>query len=334
MGGRNGATRTFGESLERALARLAGGVADLARDAVVTALLVPAAGGLAGCTEARVPPAAPPPDKTVSALSDWLHDQGTRNTGMVSYMGAFWTQNTDCGPRGGCQGVDVFLKVRVLRVEGADLNSKRVGVLCGSPFCTASGTTAVGSYAGDLGDGWEEWHVPLNRRTWETGAFTFAAWYQDGKGNTFYDDNDGELHAAAYRGTPVVLRHDWVNTAVTVGADGVKGRISMILASLDFDKDVRMVWTTDRWKTVNELGLAADAALPNGWRWKEDAGNGFERWEIQLDLPGAADRFEYAVMYRHGVVSPARTYDFWDNNGGLNHVVVKGAYSLPFAPAP
>jgi len=53
-----------------------------------------------------------------------------------------------------------------------------------------------------------------------------------------------------------------------------------------------------------------------------------------LDLPGPADRFEYAVLYRHGVVTPARTYDFWDNNGGLNHLFVKGGYVLPSADSP
>lgn len=321
-------SRTFGESLERWVGRVVDGAVGAAREAVVAGLLLPLAGGLGGCTKA--PPAtgeAPEGAATrISALSDWVHDQGQRDTSMVSYTGAWWTQYTDCGYRGGCQGLDVLLKMKVKRVEGANLDQKRIGIYCASPFCLDTGVTAVGHYFGDMGDGYEEWHVPVNRRMWDTGAFAFTAWYQDGKGNTFYDDNEGEQHAVAYRGAPVVLRHDWTETQVSVGDDGVTGRITMVVGKLDFDKDIRMVWTTDAWATVNEARIGEGTMT---WHWRDDIAPAFERWELLLDVPGPADRFEYAVVYRHGVVGAAKHYDFWDNNGGLNHVTVKGAYLLP-----
>jgi hypothetical protein len=92
---------------------------------------------------------------------------------------------------------------------------------------------------------------------------------------------------------------------------------------------MKLVWTTDAWATVNEAGMGEG---PNLWHWKDDVGGGFDRWEIQLDLPGPAERFEYAVLFRHGPAAPAKAYDFWDSNGGMNHVVVNGAYVLPFTP--
>jgi hypothetical protein len=50
--------------------------------------------------------------------------------------------------------------------------------------------------------------------------------------------------------------------------------------------------------------------------------DGRERWEIDLDLPAdGATRFEYAVVYRHGIVNGAKTYEWWDNNGGANYAV-------------
>ena len=318
--------RTLSESLERTLARLVDVSTRVARDALVASMLLPAVTGFGGCRAPEAATPAPGDGTKVSALSDWVHDQGTRNTAMVGYTGSWWTQNTDCGERGGCQGVDVFVKVRVQRVDGANLDNKHVGIYCAAPFCPTAGQTANGTYFGDLGNGQEEWHVPVSRRMWDVGGFTFTAWYQDGAGNTYFDDNEGEQHAVAYRGTPVMIRHDWGATSISVGDDGVKGKVSMILASLDYDKDVRMVWTTDAWATVNEF-KAGDG--DNLWKYKEDAGGGFERWEINLSIAGPVSRFEYAVLYRHGVVGAAQHYDFWDSNGGLNHVYVKGAYPMP-----
>ena len=68
------------------------------------------------------------------------------------------------------------------------------------------------------------------------------------------------------------------------------------------------------------MGAAGDK---NKLYWVEDFGGqpGRERWQIDLDLPGATHAFEYAVRYRHGVVNNARIYEFWDNNSGSNYRV-------------
>ena len=159
-------------------------------------------------------------------------------------------------------------------------------------------------------------------------SFTFTAWYQDGKGNTLYDDNAGELHAVAYQGNHVIVRQDRGATDVHITDSGVTGRVVAIVANLDFDKFVRMVWTTDNWKTAHEFD-PGDADKTNAWHWLDSQGPQFERWEIKLDVPGPVERFEYALLYRHGTVNGAKTYDFWDNDGGMNYLVTKGTYFIP-----
>ena len=323
---------TLQSTLERVFRRLKQRAGSAARDAAMLALVAPGVPAMVGCQSGDTPvssattPAAQ--IATAEAALDWVHNEGVKNTDMVSYMGAFWTQSTGCGPRGGCTGLDVVLKIRVKQQSGADLGTKKVGAYCEAPLCAAEGTTAVGSYHGALGDGWEEWHVPVAKAPWDVGAFTFTAWYQDGKGNTFFDDNEGELHVAPYKGTPIVLRHDWLGTTLEITDGGVSGKVSMMLASLDFDKELQMAYTTDGWVTSGDLGIGT-ADEKNAWHWKESLGNGYERWEIEVDLPGAVDRFEYAVVYRHGIKGGAKVYEFWDNNGTLNYVIQKGQKHAP-----
>jgi hypothetical protein len=117
------------------------------------------------------------------------------------------------------------------------------------------------------------------------------------------------------------VRHDWSNpVSVVVDDSGVQGRITMILADLDYDKDVRLVYTTDNWETTNEM-LIGTPGSTNAFYWVADMWNGYEQWAVDIDLPDVTDRFEYAVLYRHGVVNGADEYDFWDNNGGHNYVI-------------
>ena len=62
----------------------------------------------------------------------------------------------------------------------------------------------------------------------------------------------------------------------------------------------------------------------NKWFWVSDEYAGYEKWELSLliaeDIPEDG-QFEYAIVYRHGVVNDAETYEFWDNNNGNNYVV-------------
>jgi hypothetical protein len=249
---------------------------------------------------------------------EWAQYEGTRDTRMVSYTGQYSTDCAAPNTRFGCGATAIHVKLRVQAVENADLAWKRVGIvyhLVGD----SNDYTAVGSYVASYGDGTEEWQVTAVVPQWQT-VMMFDAWYQDGRGHTFIDDNQGELHVVnagpAYQ---VVRVEPWMNT-VTVGDNGVSGRVSVQLADLDYDKQLELVATRDGWQTVLHFGLGA-AGDKNVLYWAEDLGTARERWQIDLDLPGSTDHFEYAVRYRHGVVNNATSYDFWDNNFEHNYVV-------------
>jgi hypothetical protein len=249
--------------------------------------------------------------------TDWAQKEGQRNSDMVSYYGESWRHLTDCGSRGGCQGVDLFIKLRVRPAEKVDLDKKRVGVVYRAPGET-NPITATGSYFTTWENGDEEWHVKVHLRSWQS-VISFNAWYQDGAGHTFFEDNDGDLHPIAVGGSNAAIQQMWSqNGGVKVDQSGVHGTVAVRLADLGFDKDVAIVWTTDGWETDNWFGMADGA---NGWRWTQDYGADYEKWEIDLAIDEAnVETFEYAIVYRHGG-NEGKTYEFWDNNFGQNYKV-------------
>lgn len=248
----------------------------------------------------------------------WMHEEGQRNTEMVSYLGGFWSECRNQNPRFGCSTYDIFVKLRVRPVSGADLYWKRVGIEYRNPSSGAE-KTAIGYYFATYENGDEEWHVPVNVPSWED-LFTFSAWYQDGAMGTYYDDNNGEYHVVDNDDVNQVIRTEpWYDT-VEVGDTGVRGIISAQLADLDFDKQVVLVATVDGWANVLELGMGAPGDK-NRFYWVEDVLGGRERWAIELDIPGDFQELEYAILYRHGVVNGATSYDFWANNNGHNYKV-------------
>lgn len=295
--------RTFSDSFERLLTRVA----------LAGALTV----NIGGCALETAAPGEASSAVIGGNDADWAQREGQRNTDMVGYLNSYWQEYTDCGFRGGCQTVEVFVKVRVRRVEGADLDRKRVGIIYRAP--NYLGATALGRYFTTLADGWEEWHVHFNLRTWQTGLFTFTAFYQDGKGHTYYDDNAGERHVIKLNTGANVIWRDYYTSTVKLTPEGVQGPIEVSLADLDYDKDVRLVWTVDDWRTINESPLT----------WVTDHGDDFERWRIDMDVPGNFQKFEYAIVYRHGVAGGAQRYEFWDNNWGRNYVVEREEQPIP-----
>ena len=250
---------------------------------------------------------------------DWAQYEGQRDTRMVSYTGT-WSSSCTYNTRFGCGSVLMNVHLRVQPVAHADLAWKRVGVVYRTPDDLMD-RTAIGSYAGTLANGDEEWRVSFLVPGPDS-VLVFDAWYQDGTGKTWIDDNQGEFHViSAGPAYQVVRVEPWLNN-IRVGADGVTGRISVQLADLDFDKQLELVATTDGWQTTLRFGMG-ESGDTNKLYWAEDFpwAPGRERWQIDLDLPGSADHFEYALVYRHGVVNGARTYEFWDNNGGGNYRV-------------
>ena len=283
-------------------------------------------GGSVLLTLPMAPACAEGPDTTSeSGQADWAQFEGKRDTSMVSFTGA-WSHNcTGQNTRFGCGQIAVHLKVRIKPQQNVDLNWKRVGVVYRTPN-DLTDRTAVGTYSHTYANGDEEWNVTVTTPSWKN-TLLFNAWYQDGKGGTFFDDNQGEFHVAnAGPDYNIVRVEPWLNT-VTVTDDRIAGRISLQASDLDFDKQLELVASKDGWQSVIHLG-SGNPGDTNKFYWVEDFpfSEGRERWQIDVDLPAdGAARFEYAVVYRHGVTNGAKVYEFWDNNGGANYKVEKQA---------
>jgi hypothetical protein len=269
-------------------------------------------------TETRIPNVPKPGADNSGA-------QGQRRPDMVRYdAGGFWTEQSNCNTRGGCMDFDFILKVFVKRVDGANLDAKRVGVIFRVPaWQEGRSEMALGSYFSTNGDT-EEWHVRIRLHPWMDSpmAMVFDAWYEDGLGNTYYDDNAGEFHAAVKDAWSVVHQM-WAGepegTSVQVDGQGISGQIGLVLSDLDYDKSVELIWTDDGWAHDTVFGMGAQT---NQWHWSRDYYAGYEIWQLPLDIPASnVAAFEYAIVYKHGVVNGAHTYEFWDNNGGQNFVV-------------
>jgi len=249
---------------------------------------------------------------------DWAQYEGQRNTTMVSFTGSSWSVVKYPNTRFGCGAVEMWMKVRVRPVAGADLNWQRVGFVYKTPD-DANERTAIGNYVTTWANGDEEWHVPVLVSLSQK-AVLFNAWYQDGAGHTFFDDNNGELHVATDGPSYNIVRAEPWRDTVVVTDERITGSLSVQLADLDYDKQLEIVATTDGWNTVQWFGIG-QAGDTNKLYWAEDyPWSGRERWQIDLDIPGG-QALEYAVVYRHGVVNGARVYEFWDNNFGANYVV-------------
>jgi hypothetical protein len=269
------------------------------------------------------------PAKALAAVNegtDWAQDEGVRDEGKVHYYQQSWshveTTGQTCGERG-CYGgtttTTIFVKLRVQPQWGANLDDKRVGVV----YRDVNGTqgTALGYYFTTHGDGYEEWHVPVHLNGYHH-FVAFNGWYQDGTGSnpTWYDDNQGELHLVTTNNSAYqMVRQIHFESDVMVDDLGIHGSIVLDVADIDYDKGIRLVYTTDDWATVQELVIGP--ATLNAWHWDGDTWGNRERWVIELELPGSFDHIEYAIAYRHGVVTGADAYEYWDNNYGQNYRV-------------
>lgn len=311
---------TFAETLEQTLSRLT----ENQRTAfAVGGTLASLVGIVPGCDPAA-PVETDAASRTQEVLADgqrdWAQNMGLRDRSMVRYYHEFWRECSG-GSRFGCSAMTVVLKVAVRPMPGGDLAYKKVGVVYreigkGTPI------TATGTYFSLHADGMEEWHIPIRSTSYQ-GVFTFNAWYEDGKYGRYYDDNNGELYAVSWTDSSsdlITIRPDWAASTAKIDASGMSGRVAVIVEDLDYDKDLSIEWTTDNWATKNTFGMGGSGDK-NKLFWDSNLGRDFDRWVVDVDLPGSFTAFRYRVLYRHGVVGGADVQTFV--GGGPNGFLIE-----------
>jgi hypothetical protein len=306
--------RSFQESMERALARFKQHSLAIGS----TAVLIGGTAPMVGCANKGADQVVDTTDVS-SGKSDWAEDQGHRDKTMVRYLGEPWMQTGPCNERF-CQSSLLF-KVLVKPQSGANLSNKKVGAVWRYPG-ESQENTVWGTFFSTRDDGLEEWHVSLDRAYWYSGILVNAV-YQDGKGATFFDDNEGAFHVAMLPGqTPIssTATDSGFQPTLFVDDQGVHGTVDINIPNLAFDKDIELVYTTDGWNTKHTMTIG-DPKADNVVFWVQGFGTR-EQWRAKINLPGDFQQFEYACVYRHAANVPnAQVYEFWDTFPGSNHIV-------------
>jgi hypothetical protein len=139
----------------------------------------------------------------MSDLKTWVHREGKCNREMVfldptSYFDTSCTSQGAEAYHNSFYGHVAIWKIRIRPVPGANLDTKRVGLLL-LQSGSGLGETQLANFYVVRDDGTEEWQV--NRHWSSVGgdsrpsqSASFILWYQDGVGHTYYNDNDGEFY--------------------------------------------------------------------------------------------------------------------------------------------
>ena len=212
---------------------------------------------------------------------------------MVKFTGE-WTSNCQYNTRFGCGSVLLDAHIRVRPVEHADLGWKRVGVVYRS-LIDSTEKTAIGSYSRTLDNGDEEWRVSFAASGSEP-VVVFDAWYQDGLGNTWIDDNQGELHViSAGPAYSIIPRR-------AVAQHGRGGRERRDRPALGAPSPISTGTSRssssrrkDHWQTTLRFGIGASTEEEQGVLGRRLTVSGRERWRIDWTLPAARTGVEDRV---------------------------------------
>ena len=124
---RNQSKESFGEALEKAVARVKRTTGLIITRGALGAALV--AAPMAACSNQLTDgdTAAAEAELLNSSVLDWAQLRGERNTSMIRFDGTSWVELEDCSRF--CSTANVFVRLVVTPVPGVDLSQKRVGVM-------------------------------------------------------------------------------------------------------------------------------------------------------------------------------------------------------------
>ena len=124
----------------------------------------------------------------------------------------------------------------------------------------------------------------------EHATITFAIKYEV-NGQTYWDNNNGKNYSVA-AGYETTSRYDFGSGGVAAFysyriSDSYPIQGSLQLKDLDYEKDVKVQYTTDNWETVNEVNAEY------GYTFEEN--NSVQIWNYQI--PYTKNQVTYKILY-------------------------------------
>ncbi|OHD18638.1 MAG: hypothetical protein A2086_17045 [Spirochaetes bacterium GWD1_27_9] len=127
-------------------------------------------------------------------------------------------------------------------------------------------------------------------------------------GTVYWDSNDGNNYKVAIAGrwNQNIPHYILKNSIIALSEANISGSTltgSIILKNLNYYKTIKVVYTTDGWKTSNEI-LA---------QYSGSNGIGDEMWNFNSTLPTDSNNIEFVISYQY------ENQTIWDNNFGKNY---------------
>ncbi|CAH1223239.1 hypothetical protein PAECIP111893_04938 [Paenibacillus plantiphilus] len=173
-------------------------------------------------------------------------------------------------------------------------------------------------YLGKTEGNLEAWTFKLENPDFANKRIQFAIKYEV-NGQTYWDNNNGyntDFHIGLGPDVTVpsvVLRKSRLITGDYSASDeGLKGQVHLL--NIAYQKEVKIVYSTDGWATRKEALAKYDGKLPGS--------SNIETWSFQIGLPESVQKAEFAVAYKVNGVT------YWDNNLKQNYKAVISPYTL------
>ena len=126
-------------------------------------------------------------------------------------------------------------------------------------------------------------------------------------GETYWDNNNGNDYLVQYSTMDYNAPYELSKSAVTLHrskCDNFTFEGSMILKDLAYDKEVFVRYTTDNWKTYNDIPA----------RYVSKYSNGLEKWEFSVNTTSSGTPFLYGSHGKFAICYKANGITYWDNN--------------------
>jgi hypothetical protein len=183
-----------------------------------------------------------------------------------------------------------------------------------------SGYNGPFSYVGEAEPGYQIYKI---NASW-TSYYGATAWDDEFvvryevDGQTYWANNGGQNYAAeAHSGTRLYGSDVMLySKSFSEWSNSFYGNID--LQNLAYHKEVKIVYTTDGWNTVNEGFATFQNYIPVSYASPIPSPNtyGVERWTFDIPVPEGVGRedIEFAIAY-----TPQGMATRWDNNYGKNY---------------